>query len=329
VPARPSRQGIRGSPACRHQTKCVRGRGSGLASAMGIRFYCPNGHKLHVKAFQAGLRGICPYCGTPVDIPLQSTRPSSKEERLARRRRAAGRATADKPVPILQKPESGGGGAGRGAEIGPVPSGGQPASMAAGTAGGPSPMPQPAAEATIPRGAVFAEGRWGQIAGGGANAAMSAGASFPAGAQPGAPPLATPRSHNLSVLDEAPNAVWYVRPSAGGQYGPATADVMRAWLAEGRIAYDTLVWREGWRDWREAGEVFPQLACSPDDALPSLRSIIEEEVYALGPKATSPGQAAEQASAHSHSALVMLLLAGLVLLAAAIIGLWIWFDTGS
>ena len=26
---------------------------------MGIRFYCPNGHKLNVKEFQAGRRGIC------------------------------------------------------------------------------------------------------------------------------------------------------------------------------------------------------------------------------------------------------------------------------
>ena len=30
---------------------------------MGIRFFCPNGHKLNVKEFQAGRRGICPFCG--------------------------------------------------------------------------------------------------------------------------------------------------------------------------------------------------------------------------------------------------------------------------
>ena len=52
---------------------------------MGIRFYCPNGHKLNVKEFQAGRRGICPYCGTKFLIPSQSTRKSSKEERAARR----------------------------------------------------------------------------------------------------------------------------------------------------------------------------------------------------------------------------------------------------
>ena len=31
---------------------------------MGIRFYCPNGHKLNVKSFQAGRKGFCPFCGT-------------------------------------------------------------------------------------------------------------------------------------------------------------------------------------------------------------------------------------------------------------------------
>ena len=45
---------------------------------MGIRFFCPNGHKLNVKEFQAGRRGICPFCGARIQIPTQSTRPASK-----------------------------------------------------------------------------------------------------------------------------------------------------------------------------------------------------------------------------------------------------------
>jgi hypothetical protein len=39
---------------------------------MGIKFHCPNGHKLNVKAFLAGKRGVCPKCGTKVRIPLES-----------------------------------------------------------------------------------------------------------------------------------------------------------------------------------------------------------------------------------------------------------------
>jgi hypothetical protein len=37
---------------------------------MGIRFSCPNGHKLNVKAHLAGKRGVCPECGTRFDIPV-------------------------------------------------------------------------------------------------------------------------------------------------------------------------------------------------------------------------------------------------------------------
>lgn len=39
--------------------------------AMGIRFKCPNGHALHVKSFLAGKRGVCPKCGTSVQIPAE------------------------------------------------------------------------------------------------------------------------------------------------------------------------------------------------------------------------------------------------------------------
>src|SRR5262245_42756278 len=40
---------------------------------MGIKFLCPNGHKINVKSFLAGKKGICPRCGVRVDIPLEST----------------------------------------------------------------------------------------------------------------------------------------------------------------------------------------------------------------------------------------------------------------
>ena len=36
---------------------------------MGIRLQCPQGHKVHVKSFLAGQRGICPQCGMKFDIP--------------------------------------------------------------------------------------------------------------------------------------------------------------------------------------------------------------------------------------------------------------------
>lgn len=44
---------------------------------MGIRFACPNGHKLNVKEHLAGKRGICPDCGVKFIIPMpQATSPA-------------------------------------------------------------------------------------------------------------------------------------------------------------------------------------------------------------------------------------------------------------
>ena len=36
---------------------------------MGVRFECPQGHQLHVKAHLAGKRGICPACGARFVVP--------------------------------------------------------------------------------------------------------------------------------------------------------------------------------------------------------------------------------------------------------------------
>ena len=53
---------------------------------MGIKFLCPNGHKLHVKSFLTGKRAICPKCGARVIVPAEDcprparlTRPASDE----------------------------------------------------------------------------------------------------------------------------------------------------------------------------------------------------------------------------------------------------------
>src|SRR5215475_14289618 len=44
--------------------------GSVRRQLMGIRFFCPNGHKLNVKDHLAGKRGVCPQCGAKFTIPM-------------------------------------------------------------------------------------------------------------------------------------------------------------------------------------------------------------------------------------------------------------------
>lgn len=53
----------------------------------------------------------------------------------------------------------------------------------------------------------------------------------------------------------APQGTWYVRPSAGGQYGPADEPLLRQWIAERRVDATALVWCTGWPDWRRLSDV--------------------------------------------------------------------------
>jgi hypothetical protein len=75
--------------------------------------------------------------------------------------------------------------------------------------------------------------------------------------------------NHTDPIAEAPNAVWYVRPPSGGEYGPAQPDVMRRWLDEGRVSADTLVWREGWPEWQVAGPLFPSLSAASSVPAPT------------------------------------------------------------
>ncbi len=261
---------------------------------MGIRFFCPNGHKLNVKEFQAGRLGICPFCGARTQIPTQSTRPASKP---AGRRGAAhattqtlehddaesAQASDSSPDILPGEPPSLPGDPNGGKMLGPsrpvgTPSGGGPVvappTLSAGVAATPrsaaaaagvnlqsaplrqaSPAPSPSpvqatSGAAAPAPVVLTP-----------TAASSAPAVTVVPTEPAAPPLASQSApaEPADPIAEAPEVIWYVRPPSGGQFGPAAGDLMRTWLSEGRVSADSLVWREGWRDWQEAGSVFPKL----------------------------------------------------------------------
>ena len=147
---------------------------------MGIRFYCPNGHKLNVKEKLAGKRGICPQCGVKLLIPRKSTRPSSREERLQQDLLAGGAGGNLNDFDVFTDDSS------------------------AGTFGG----------------------------------------------------------HGVNALPSSaddPNVVWYVQFPDGQRYGPATLPIIQSWIKERRISPTMLVWREGWQDWLEARQVFPDV----------------------------------------------------------------------
>jgi hypothetical protein len=190
---------------------------------MGIRFHCPSGHKLNVKAFLAGKKAVCPKCGEKVLVPFESD-PALTQSGQRNSEPAAQVAAPSTPA---QPPAL-------------VPS-------------NPSP-PEPSTSAPLP-----------------------------------------------AAGDDA----WYVRPPAGGQYGPAEPDVMQVWLAEGRVPAASMVWRVGWPEWRAAIEVFPQLASTPPSTTvvlppPSLPPAIAPSVAAVptvAPVAPAIGKETPQTAA--------------------------------
>ncbi len=270
---------------------------------MGIRFLCPNGHKLNVKAFQAGRRGICPFCGVRFQIPLQSTLAAGQPS-------PAGNVSGDagaRPVATksegteferelelqVQQPQEAIADEAA-SEIAAVPSGrtSEPVHSASPGAkpesGGRPVVTDPAStEGSVDR--RPGQQQW-----------------VPAAPLQTAPVMADP-------LSEMPNAVWYVRPPSGGQFGPAQSAMMRNWLSEGRVSSETLVWREGWADWQEAGAVFPEL--QPASVLPESPPLATGGERGGGAVRTGPGRRKRG----PNIGLIVVLVAAVVLLLVVLI----------
>ena len=61
---------------------------------------------------------------------------------------------------------------------------------------------------------------------------------------------------------------WYC-VVGGQQYGPIGEDVLRQWLAQGRILHTDLVWREGMAEWAQASRA-PGLTATAGVTLPAM-----------------------------------------------------------
>jgi hypothetical protein len=54
-------------------------------------------------------------------------------------------------------------------------------------------------------------------------------------------------------------AAWYLNDGGPNQLGPLSDDEVKQWIRSGRITPESLVWREGWNEWRPAADVFSEL----------------------------------------------------------------------
>ncbi len=318
---------------------------------MGIRVVCPNGHKLNVKSFLAGKRGVCPHCGAKFDIPAKKADSSEERVQSVGQVAAAG-TTATATVPSADSAEmrashlaKGSGIVRRGAPVtatapavAATPM--APVAPVRAAAIGPAAAPLPGVAQAVPIQPMSVQPFGAQGGPFGAPGDIVPGeivpGAAPLGLAPGTPvPSALVRPAVVDPLAEAPEASWYVRPPSGGQYGPAKPPTMRDWLAQGRITADSLVWREGWPDWKLAGATFPSLgavgpvAGGPAAAqavagpMPASAAATDDPFAVLGPGSPSTALSTARRSRRSgNSARVMaiaVLCLALVILSALLV----------
>lgn len=266
---------------------------------MGIRFRCPNGHKLNIKTFLAGKRGVCPDCGTSFRIPTEEAAAAAGKDLLTV---AEWKSSREEEVSEASESFAASGGAAVAVAAKSASAVFTPSSLATtapatkGSASAAAPVVKQSAEVVSSAPSVPQQ----------ATTVVAQAVSVPVAA-PSAVPVspASPASPNSGTdpFAEAPLANWYVRSPAGGQYGPAKGDVMRKWIAEGRVSADSLVWREGFPEWRVASDVFPSLGRSAMAAMAVASAPTVAPMAAVPPAAApDPAPAASARSLQRYAA---------------------------
>ncbi|MEO9929837.1 DUF4339 domain-containing protein [Rhodopirellula bahusiensis] len=187
---------------------------------MGVRFACHAcGKRLNIKNDLAGRRGVCPSCSVRFRIPTEDQPESIAIDEESSGSHPPELSDESDPANVLDSPDPDHGGE-------PPDSSSQHESYSAGTSGGSTTIERPKVEAQAKSAAAESS-----------TASKASQANSPA-----------------TILGDS-TAVWYVRPPSGGQYGPADGPTMKQWITEGRISDSAMLWRDGWPDWKPAGEI--------------------------------------------------------------------------
>ncbi|WDQ19034.1 DUF4339 domain-containing protein [Rhodopirellula sp. P2] len=187
---------------------------------MGVRFACHAcGKRLNIKTELAGRQGVCPACSVRFRIPTQDQPQSIAVDEDSSGSHPPATSDSDRMADVLESSEQDPG-------VDAADSSTAHGSFSASAAGGSTTIERPKTQATA-----------------------SEKTSTPAESAPSSPD---------AILGDS-TAVWYVRPPSGGQYGPADGPTMKQWITEGRIADAAMLWRDGWPDWKSAGEILRQL----------------------------------------------------------------------
>jgi hypothetical protein len=79
-----------------------------------------------------------------------------------------------------------------------------------------------------------------------------------------------------AALSAALDAKWFVRPPSGGQFGPASPQLLMEWIAERRVTSDSFLWCEGMPQWQAATDLIPELV-SPESRKPPASIVASEQ----------------------------------------------------
>lgn len=269
---------------------------------MGIRFQCPNGHPIHVKSFLAGKRGICPHCEAKFIIPQESGGQAPPAPRKKRHSWSDDGASESMP-PDQQTPDG---------TDAPAPTGG-------------AAFAQPSGNGIQLNAPVSLPSEQGRLPQDSARAAPVAHTPAVAGASPAQPiqpaaPVNPAAPAGADPIAEAPQAMWYVRPPTGGQFGPAAGEILRRWIGEGRVSADSMVWREGWAEWRQAGQALPQLRGVVHPA-PAAPAAVFGDPAAI---AVKPGGGSGPARRRKSNSMTVAIVVVMILLAIVLAAIFAW-----
>ena len=194
---------------------------------MGIRCCCPNGHKLNVKAEQAGKIGVCPLCGLRFQIPFGNAQtPIREKESRPSKRKSTEDPFYLEPLPTFEGPRV--------------------------------PTNKPAGELLdfdlepLPR---FEE----------TNDSTSESKEDPFLKSLGLEEIdnsadsETPSASSGESEPDSGSDLWYFIGNDGRQHGPMSKIDVQDWIKDKRVTKTTRIWQEGGRV-QEARDVFPELA---------------------------------------------------------------------
>jgi len=215
---------------------------------MGIKFHCPNGHKMHVKSFLAGKKGICPKCGVRVEIPpvsdAESPPPSALENPASTSVATDDLTPAETSIGKPRPPAFG-------LDIS------APSAEAAGfseTPDAPLELDEGLDLETLDDASVLAPQPPDRMS------VARQGASPSSGDATLRPLSEALLPASVAGVPQASNASWYASLPNGTTVGPISAGAVLQGLQQGKFTADSLIWRDGWGQWQPLGSVLSQLS---------------------------------------------------------------------